>query len=263
MKIKKIASMLLGGMLLVSAASVPGLALAQGNNQYTGGSGGSTVSCPDGYSAIYGTCVQLGSQATGDAPTASISLNATTFQLGDPLTVTWTSSGASSCDLSLATGAELCGADSNCSTQGSMSWNTSVIGNHGITVTCFSDGGKQVSQSVNYTVNAANSANAAGSAAQSAPVSSGTPPTVSISLNATTFQLGNPLSVTWTSSGASSCDVTFADGSSICTNGPGTCLLNNTRTWNTSEVGNHALEITCTSDGGKSASQSVNYSVNN
>jgi hypothetical protein len=262
-------------MLVVIA---PGLVLAQANNvQYVPGQGysqgyvdqnqGSTIPgsrgytspCKPGYSVLYGQCVDLRNNfssdtVTGSAPSVSISLNSSSFVLGSPLTVTWSSSGASSCSLSLATGDDLC-SSSGCDIQGSMTWNTKVVGAHGISATCTSDGGKSVTQSVNYTVDPP-----AGYTGPSASPDLN-PPTVSLSLNSTSFTLGSPLTVTWSSSGASSCDIAFADGSSICVGGYNTCWLNNSRTWTTSIVGSHAIKATCMSDAGKSTSQSVNYDV--
>ncbi len=90
--------------------------------------------------------------------------------------------------------------------------------------------------------------------------SGATIPTASLSLSGTQVLLGSPLTVTWSSANADSCDLTFKNGSDLCANGFNTCKTSNTLTWDTTNIGSHALTLTCTG-GGSSASQTVAYDV--
>ena len=93
------------------------------------------------------------------------------------------------------------------------------------------------------------------------PTGGGTAPVISLSLNSTNLILGSPLTVSWTSSGAVSCDAVFGDGADLCGNGPNTCKLNNSITWVTSKAGAHSITLTCKASDGTPASQTVNYTV--
>jgi hypothetical protein len=88
-------------------------------------------------------------------------------------------------------------------------------------------------------------------------------PAVSLSLSPTTVQVGSRLHITWSSTGAASCDLVHDAKFDTCTNGPGTCALSNSTSWITTEVGNHSSTLTCTSPYGQSASQTQYYTVTN
>jgi hypothetical protein len=181
------------------------------------------------------TCTGPGGNANASAdlavtappPTVSIAVNPTSVVLGASSTLTWSSTNATSCAASGAwSGSQ--------STSGSQSVTPSSIGTSAYTLSCTGPGGNE-------------------SATANLTVTQPPPPTVNLSANVGTAFVEQPVTLTWSSIGATACTATGAwsgaepvSGSAVVT---------------PSSAGTPTYSLSCTGPGG-TGSASTQISVN-
>ncbi len=199
-----------------------GTKATSGSQSVTPGSTASySITCNgDGGSANSSATVTV--NAATPAPTASINASPSTIDQGASSTLTWSSTDASSCTASGAwSGAK--------ATNGSQSVAPGSTANYSITCT---GAGGSANDSATVTVNPA-----------SAPA-----PTVSLSASPTSLRKGQNITLSWSSTDATSCSASGGWSGSKATSGSESMPLSNAAT----------LTLTCTGAGG-SASSSVTY----
>ena len=91
-------------------------------------------------------------------------------------------------------------------------------------------------------------------------VATSSAPTISLSISSQPVTVGSPFTLTWTSSGAESCDLVHDGTNNVCTAGNNTCALNKTRTFTAVNLGAHSFTLTCFGNG-RNSSSTINYNV--
>lgn len=199
----------------------------------TTSSGGGTVTCAPGDYWMGTFCYNPSSNSMSNSqpaqttttsaqggPTISLSVSPMTAQLGQQITVTGSSNGATSCTLTHTGGPQQ---TYNEPTSFSFQATTVWAGAHQYILSCTDSYGVTNSQTVNYTV---------------------LPPQVSLSVSPTTIPLGSNLNVSWSSNNGTACDL-FRDDVNLCANGSGTCAPSGSASWPTKIVGPHTMTFYC------------------
>jgi hypothetical protein len=164
---------------------------------------------------------ELGGSSNPPPPTVALSANPTSVTSGSSSTLTWSSSGATSCTASGSWSGSR--ATSGTASTGALTANSSY------TLTCSNLGGS-TARTVSVAVT------------QTPPPPS--PPTVSLSANPTSVTSGSASTLTWTSSGATSCTASGAWSGSRSTSGS---------TSTGPLTANSSYTLTCSNSGGSTA----------
>lgn len=159
------------------------------------------------------------------APTLTLTVSPTTITLGSAATLTWAPADASSCTASGAW------SGTKSSAGGSQSVSPTTVGNHAYQLACTGAGGS-VTKSVTPTVTDAIK-----------------PPTVTISVNPSSITLGNPSTLSWNSTDATSCSASGAWSGSKATSGSQSVAPTST--------GSHTYTLACTGTGGTTTQSAV------
>jgi hypothetical protein len=225
-------------MVATSSTGTSTGALATGTYTYT-----LTCSGPGGSSATSSAVVTV----TSAPPAASIvSFLATPNNLtvGQSTSLTWTTSGATSCTASGGTGSDGWNGTKPVSSTGTAVGPINTAGNYVYTLLCTGAGGNSAPMSVNVTV------------------------TVPVPASITTFQAtpssltaGQSASLSWTTSSATSCTGSGGTGSDGWAGAKGPSSAG-TSTGPLSTAGTVTYTLTCTGAGGTSAPSSTSVTVN-
>ncbi len=175
------------------------------------------------------TCTGAGGSANksvtlkvNPAPTVSLSISPLSITLGDSITLTWSSTNATSCAFS---GAYV----GSVTLSGDKSITPGITGNDTYTLTCTGAGG-------------------VGSAAKSVTVKVKTPPapTVTLSVSPASITIGDSATLTWSSTNASSCTFSGAYNGNVGPQSNGSSPI----TVSPPAVGSFSMTLTCTGAGG-------------
>jgi hypothetical protein len=183
------------------------------------------ATCPDGTTTNFPDC-------PAPAPTLSLGASPTAITFGQPTTLSWSSTGVSTCSASSSVGAGLWSGAVTSTTSGAQSVTPSATGTMAYELSC---------------------AGAGGSILRTASVSvtdvGVTAPTLSLSASPNAITLGQPTTLSWSSTGVSTCSAVSSAGAGAWS-GAVTSTTSGAQSVTPATTGAKTYELSCAGAGG-------------